>query len=426
MAVASSERMSRRAIVSGAIGSTMEWYDFGLYAFFAPVLARLFFPTTDKLAGVLATFAAFAAGFLMRPVGALLFGHYGDRIGRKRALAASVILMAIPTFFTGLLPTHAAIGALAPTLLVLMRLLQGLSAGGESAGASSFLVEHAPPGHRGFIASFSGGTAVVGFLIGSAMGTLLTSVLSQPDLDAWGWRIAFLLGICVGAIGLFVRLKTPETPQFEAVRRAGAIAKSPILETVRGSAGLLLRGTGIMALFGAAFYLLLSYTPTYLSTIAGLPFSEALQINTIALLVLAVLVPPFGALSDVVGRKPLLIGSAAGFILLAYPLFAIEARGIAAAALGAQILLAVLLGAYIAPAMATVAEIFPTRVRYTGDSVALNVAFAVFGGTAPLAATFLIKQTGDRVSPAFMLIATGALSLIATLLTRETFRETLE
>ena len=420
------ERTSIRAILSGAIGSTMEWYDFGLYAFFAPVLARLFFPTDDQLAGVLATFATFAAGFLMRPVGAVLFGHFGDRIGRKRALAASVILMAVPTFLTGLLPTHAAIGALAPALLVLMRLLQGLSAGGESAGASSFLVEHASPGHRGFIGSFSGGTAVVGFLIGSAVGTLLTSVLSQPDLDAWGWRIAFLLGIGVGAVGLFVRLKTKETPHFEAVRQAGAISKSPFLDTLRGSFGLLLRGIGIMVMTGTAFYLLLSYAPTYLSAIAGLPFSQALKINTIALVFLAVLVPVGGALSDRFGRKPLIIGSALGFLLLSYPLFALDARGVGSLALVAQLVFAVLLGGYLGPSMVAVAEIFPTRIRYTANSVALNLSFAIFGGTAPLLATLLIETTGVRVAPAFVLIAAGAVSIIAALLTRETYRESLD
>lgn len=214
----------RKTLVASSLGNILEWYDFALFGFFAPILAQLFFPSDDHLASLLSTFGVFAAGFLMRPLGGALFGHFGDKVGRKNALAASVILMAIPTTLLGLLPTHSQVGLLAPILLTVLRLIQGLSVGGELTGSISFIVEHSPPSQRGFFGSWASNSIGMGLLLGSATGALMTSLLSPDDLASWGWRIPFLFGIVVGGVGLYLRMKLEEPESFQKLQQAGAMS----------------------------------------------------------------------------------------------------------------------------------------------------------------------------------------------------------
>lgn len=418
-------RMSRQTIVSGAVGNAMEWYDFALYGSFATVISGLFFPSDDKLASLLATFAVFAGGFLMRPLGAIIFGTFGDRSGRKNTLAATVILMAIPTFLIGVLPTHAQIGVSAAALLVAVRLVQGLSAGGEAAGSYAFLIEHAPATRRGFAVSWAPFTAVGGMLLGSGIATLLAATLSTGALDAWGWRVAFLFGGSIGIVGMLIRRRAEETPKFAMVQERGEVARAPVAEALgecRREIGL---GIALVAGNAVAFYTLFTYMPTYLASVAGMPLSQALQINTIGMIVLVVLTPLVGALSDRVGRKPLIVASFVAFVVLSYPLFLLTARGEFFLSLLVQVIFAVLVVAITPTLFAIIAESFPTRLRYSAHSITHNVSAAIFGGTAPFIATYLVRETGQQVSPSYYLIAIAVVSLVAAMATRDRFREPL-
>jgi MHS family proline/betaine transporter-like MFS transporter len=406
-------------------GNVMEWYDFALFGYFAPVIAQLFFPADHHLVSLVNTFGVFAAGFLMRPVGAVMFGYVGDTMGRKTALAASVILMAIPTCLIGLLPTYQQIGAAAPILLTLCRLLQGLSVGGEYTGSLTFLVESAPPGRRGFIGSWTPFSSGVGTLLGSGVGALLTSDLSHEDLYAWGWRIPFLLGLVVGLIGLYLRTGIAESPDFEAVRRSGDVATSPVREALTHCRKEVVTAAGLSWLAGGAFYILFVYMTTYLESILKQPLGTALMINTISLTLMVLLLPVMGALSDRVGRKPLLAGSALGFALFSYPLLKLLAHDTFAYILSGQIVFAVLIAAYYGPLSATLVELFPARQRYSGLSIAYNLSVALFGGSAPLVATLLIKETGSPLSPSIYLILCALISLVVVLGIRESSRAAL-
>lgn len=416
----------RKTVIAGMIGNVMEWYDFALFGYFAPVIARLFFPSDHHLVSLINTFGVFAAGFLMRPVGAALFGHLGDTIGRKKALAASVILMAIPTFLIGLLPTYQEIGAMAPILLTLCRLLQGLSVGGEYTGSITFLVESAPPSRRGFIGSWTPFSAGVGTLLGSGVGALLTSDLTEHALYSWGWRIPFLLGIVVGGVGLYLRSSLAESPDFEAVRNSGEVAASPVREALTHRRAEILTAVGLTWVAGTAFYILFVYMTAYLESILKQPLGTALGINTISLALMVILLPVMGALSDKIGRKPLLIGATMGFALLSYPLFRLLSHDTFGFILAAQIVFALLVAAYYAPLSATLVELFPARERYSGLSIGYNLSVALFGGSAPLVATYLIKETGNILSPSFYLIVSALVSLGVALRLRESFRTVLK
>ncbi len=414
-----------RTVVAGMAGNVMEWYDFALYGYFAPVIAKLFFPSDNHLVSLLSTFGVFAAGFLMRPLGGLIFGHLGDTIGRRRALAASVILMAVPTFLIGALPTYAQIGALAPVLLTGLRLLQGLSVGGEFTGSISFLVEHAPASRRGFAGSWTTFSANAGVLLGSGTGALITSDLSHDALYTWGWRVPFLLGIVVGAVGLYLRTGIAESPSFEALRQRGALATAPLREVVTAHRRTLLRGVGLSWLFGVAFYLIFVYMTTYLATILKQPLGVALTINTLSIGLMALLLPAVGALSDRIGRKPLLLAGALGLAVLAYPLFRLLAHDTYAYILAGDLAFAVLIALYFGPLPATMVEQWAARDRYSGLSIGYNLSLAVFGGTAPLIATFLIKETGNILSPSFYLAGAAVISLAVVLTLSETSRDPL-
>lgn len=424
--LAAERETSTAAVVTGTVGNILEWFDFGVYSYFAGVIGRLFFPSQDPLAQLMSSFAVFAVGFFFRPLGAFIFGHYGDRAGRRNALAATVILMAVSTFAIGVMPTYASIGVLAPMLLVIARLAQGLSAGGEWGGSTAFIVEYAPENRRGYIGSFQQVSTGAGFLLGSLVAALITNTMSPEAVAAWGWRIPFILGIVVGAIGLYLRLGLPDTPKFREAERSGQIARAPLVEAVRRHPREVLTAFGFTVLWTVAFYVMLTYMPSYLASVVKLPLNLALVSNTIQLAFFIVMVPVFGALSDRYGRKLFLITSAIGFLIFTYPVFVLISGGNFVTIIFCQLFFALLLSMFSGAGPAAIAEIFPTRVRYSSLSIGYNVAVACFGGTAPFISTWLISITGNGLAPTFYVMVSAIITLIVLLRLRETYREPLK
>jgi MHS family proline/betaine transporter-like MFS transporter len=398
-----------RTVIAGAIGNVLEWYDFGLFGYFASVIAAEFFPGEDRMAGLLDTFGVFATGFLMRPIGGILFGLVGDRLGRKRALELSVLMMAVSTTALGLLPAYASIGLAAPVLLTLLRMLQGLSVGGEYIGSIAFLTEHAPPNRRGLYGSWSGCTVVLGTLLGSGVAALASQLLTPAQQHTWGWRVAFISGLVIGAAGLWLRMGVTESPDFEALHRAGRLAANPVSDALRHDRGAIVTTIGLTGLSSVGFYLPFVWMPTWLSKIIAhpLPENQAYASSTIALSTLLILMPPLALLSDRIGRRPMYLAASAGFVLLSYPLLLLMSGGTFAAAVTGGLAFAVCSSLFGSCMGATMVELFPTQTRYTGVAIGYNVGQAVLSGTAPLVAVWLVKQTGSELAPAFYLIACG-------------------
>jgi MHS family proline/betaine transporter-like MFS transporter len=406
-----------RTVVAGAIGNVLEWYDFGLFGFLAPVIAREFLPAEDKVASLLGTFGVYATGFLMRPIGGFLFGHVGDSLGRKRALELSVLLMAVATTLMGLLPTHASIGLAAPLLLTLVRLLQGVSVGGEYIGSMAFLAEHAPPGRRAFVGSWSSFSTILGSLLGSGTAALCTSLLSESQLSAWGWRLPFVSGVLIGLVGLWLRLGVDESPSFVMLEESGNLASKPIIESLRRDRRAIGVTVGLAALSAVGFYLPFVWLPTWLAQInrPPLPESDALWANSIALLALLFLTPLAALLSDRVGRKPMYLAASIGYVILSYPLFSMMAAGRLERAVLGGLFFAGCNSLFSGCMGATMVELFPTRTRYSGVAIAYNLGQALLGGTAPFFGTALVRLTGNALAPAFYLIAAAITAGVSAL-----------
>lgn len=409
----------KRTLLAGAIGNVLEWYDFALYGYFAPVFAALFFPSDSPSVSLISAFGVFAVGFLARPLGALVFGHWGDTLGRRNALAWSVLFMAIPTGAVGLLPTYEAIGVIAPIALILCRFLQGLSVGGEFTGSATFLVEHATASQRGYIGSWAGFSAQIGALLGSGVGALIASSLTDEALHQWGWRIPFLMGSVIALAGWYLRTRVAESPAFETTRREGALASSPIRDVFTTQCRAVTTVAGLMWLHGVSFYLLYVYMTTYLITMTPASLATVLWLNTGGMMLLALLIPVMGSWSDRIGQRPLLIVGAAGLSVLSYPCFLWLTSNDLPRMIVAQGLLTVLAACYMGPFFAAIARLFPTAYRYTGLSVGYNIGAALFGGTAPLVATLFIEWSGISLAPALYLSLCAAVSLAVTLTLRK-------
>jgi MHS family proline/betaine transporter-like MFS transporter len=412
----------RRAVVAATFGNVLEWYDFSVYAFFAATIGRLFFPSEDPTASLLATFAVFGVGFVVRPLGGIVIGWMGDRYGRRPALVLTIMLMAGGTVMIGLLPTYAAIGAAAPLLLVVARLVQGFSAGGEWGGSTAFMVEWAPPGRRGWYGSFQQMSVAAGLLLGSGIGALLSTLLTPEQVLDWGWRIPFLLGGVLGLVGQYMRRNVEETPAYREAQAEAAPAAPGPSGWVLGA-----RAFGFTVLWTVSYYIFLNYMPTFTRNQVGLSPSESLWANTIGLVALVVLIPVTGLLSDRVGRKPLLLASCGFFALLTWPLLSLMLGS--GGAFGTVVLIQLLFGVAIAlfsgPGPAAIAEIFPTRGRSTWMSASYALAVAIFGGFAPYIATWLIANTGNPMSPALYVIGAAVVSFLTILTLPETARRPL-
>jgi MFS transporter, MHS family, proline/betaine transporter len=406
-----------RTVAAGAIGNALEWYDFGLFGYFAPIISAQFFPSTDPRAALLNTFGVFAAGFLMRPIGGILFGHLGDRMGRKWTLGLSVLLMAIPTALVALLPTYQQIGLSAALLLLLVRLLQGLSVGGEYVGSMSYLAESAPPNRRGFATSWCNVTGGVAALVGSGLAAVVSRVLTPEQLSDWGWRLPFLLSIPGGLLSWWLRQSIAESPCFTEVRDEGNVARVPLRESLRTDRAAFLTIAGLSLLASIGWYIPWVWLATWLDDInrPRMPEWEALTSSTVASLVLVVLLPPAGALSDRFGRKPLILAASIGFLILSYPMFLWMSGGTFTAALISQMVGAVLTALYGGASLAAFVELFPTRTRYSGLAMSYNLAVAICGGTTPLVATWLVTATGSVLAPAYYLMAAALGTAVAAL-----------
>lgn len=411
-------KASRRSLVGGCVGNFIEWYEFGVYGYFATIIAANFFATegASDLEALVKAYASFAIAFFFRPVGAWLFGRLGDRFGRRPVLVLVLLVMALGTALIGVLPTREAIGAAAPWLLTLVRIIQGLSAGGEFGGAVSLMTEHAPAGKRGRYGAWQSFTVALGLLGGAGTAAVLATVLSEDALTSWGWRIPFLLALPLGLVALWVRLKVEETPVFREVSQGHGRSPADDLrpaETTTGMAIVL----GIARLMGwaAAGYTFLVVMPSYLQVALGASFRESLVAGVVANLGFAASILPAGALSDRVGRKPLMLAGALSIAVLALPMLNLLQDNDTSTGLRFAVVFVAgaIVGLMAGPGPAMLSEMFHTRVRYTGLGLSYSLSNAVFAGSAGLIITELIKSTGNKDIPAYYVIATCVLSALA-------------
>ncbi|MFB7111252.1 MFS transporter [Streptomyces sp. NPDC056190] len=397
----------RRAVKAAALGNAMEWFDFGVYSYIAVTLGKVFFPSGNPTAQLLSTFGAFAAAFLVRPFGGMVFGPLGDRIGRQKVLAFTMIMMAVGTFAIGLIPSYATIGVGAPLLLLVARLVQGFSTGGEYAGASTFIAEFAPDKRRGFLGSWLEFGTLAGYIGGAGLVTLMTALLSSDQMTSWGWRIPFLIAGPMGIIGLYLRMRLEETPAFaaEAEKCESNRPKVPLREMIVGQWKAMLLCVGLVLVFNVTDYMLLSYMPSYLTSVLKYDETHGLVV-VLGVMALMMIVQPFaGALTDRVGRRPVIAAGCAGFLFLSIPaLLLIRQGSLAAVGLG-MAALGLLLVCFTAAMPSALPALFPTRVRYGSLSIGFNVSVSLFGGTTPLVVTALIGATGNLMMPAYYMMA---------------------
>ena len=410
----------RKAVTGASIGNAVEWFDFAIYGFLATIIAGQFFPKGDDTAALLSTFAIFAAAFFLRPLGGLVFGPLGDRIGRQRVLALVILVMSAATLAIGLLPTYESIGIAAPILLLVCRCLQGFSAGGEYGGGAVYLAEYASDARRGFVVTFMVWSGLLGFLLGSVTVTLLQAALPTEAMLGYGWRIPFLMAAPLGLIGLYIRLRLADTPEFTELRKERKVAKRPLREAFTTSWASILQVFGLFLIFNVGYYVVFTFVPNFLIKPLGFGRTESFTSITLATLVALGLTLPFAMLSDRVGRRPMLIVGSALFVVFAYPLFLMITSGSLAAAMVAHCLLAAIEAVYISAAVTAGVELFATSVRYSGFSIGYNVAVAGFGGTTPYVLTWLTAATGSVLVPAYYLMAAAAVSLAAVLVLKET------
>jgi len=405
-----------RVIAAGVIGNLLEWYDFAIYGFFATQIGAAFFPAEDKVAQVLAAFGIFAIGYVMRPLGGVVTGYIGDRLGRRVALTFSVAAMAIPTFLVGVLPGYQTLGVMAPVLLTVLRVIQGLSVGGEYTTAMVFLVERAPPGRRGLIGAVCSCGASAGILLGSATGAALAAMVSAEALSEWAWRLPFILGLFVGLAGFALRRGIEEAP-------VNTDGQPTLLTTVRGELPLLLRLVGLSVFLAVGFYLMFLYVVTWLQTADGIAPEHALEINTLSILALMPTCLFTGWLSDRIGRRMTMLIAMAGAILGSLPLFWLLHHQSNAMILAGQFGFVLIVGVYAGALPAALVEAAPHRGRCTVVAIGYNIPLGIIGGLTPMAATWLVARTGDDLSPAYMLIAAAVASTVAVLFMQETFRQ---
>lgn len=414
----------RRAISAACIGNFLEWYEFVLYGYFSGVFATLFFPQEDKAVALMTTFLVFGVSFIIRPLGGLFFGYIGDKLGRKVALTSIIVLISLATAGMGLTPPYAIIGVFAPILIFLMRLLQGVSAGGEWMGAVTYIIETSPVNKRAWYGSFQTVTITGGMAVAALASLLVTSSFSSEDLHAWGWRIPFLIALPLGMIGLYMRLRLADPEEFanarEEAKNVETGTKSPILRAVKENWRQILLITGLVASPTMCTYVLLVWGPTFFAASLGFSEESSRSLGLISMLVLMILVLGLAKACDKFGRKPfvvwgaavVIVGAPIGFLLLHTGQFGLALTGIALILVGDAMMLAA------QPAL--FAELFPTTQRYSGLAIGYNIGVVLFGGLGPLVAQALLTATGSSWSPAWYIVGGAIVSFIAALLTPET------
>ncbi|MCA4135631.1 MFS transporter [Arthrobacter sp. M4] len=415
----------KKVISAAAIGNFIEWYDFAVYGYLATVLAKNFFPGSDPTSALLETFAVFAVAFALRPIGGIFFGRLGDRIGRKKTLSLTVLLISGSTAAIGLLPNYGSIGLFAPLLLVLARCVQGFSAGGEYAGACAYVIEHAPREKKASYASFVPVSTFWSFAFAAGFTFVLAQILGPAAMSEWGWRIPFLMALPLGFFGFYLRFKLDETPLFQSIEEEHDVAASPLRETLREHWRTILALAGFIAVTALSFYTFTTYMSTFLQVVGGLSQPAALLSSCICQVLAGILCPFMGRLSDRIGRRKTTMGSCIVLVLAVFPSFMMGSTGNLAISMLGQFLLgigAVMTGIVTAVLMS---ELFPTKVRYTASATTYNLAYTVFGGTAPFVATWLIAQTGNKLSPAFYLVAVCIMAFVACSRLPETAKRSL-
>jgi metabolite-proton symporter len=419
---ASSPATLRKVVAASMIGTTIEWYDFFLYGTAAAlVFNRLFFPASEPLVGTMLAFATYALGFVARPLGGVVFGHFGDRIGRKRLLMLSLMLMGGATVLIGCLPTHDQVGIWAPAMLIVLRLVQGFAVGGEWGGAILIVAEHGDAARRGFWASFPQAGVAAGSLMASGILALMAGLQSEADFLAWGWRVPFLLSAVLIGVGWWVRMTVEESPAFRDVaKEAAAIPKAPALEAIRTRPKELLIGAGLKFAENISYYIVTVFSITYVTQAVGLSRQVALNAILVASALHCFMIPFFGALSDRIGRRPVYAFGGFGMMLWAFAFFPLldTARPalITLACVGALLFH----GAMYGPQAAFLAEMFPTRIRYSGVSLSYQVTSIFAGSLAPLIAAALLQVYGSGTPVAIYVAAAAFVTGVAALLARET------
>ena len=419
---AASPATLRRVIVASLIGTTIEWYDFFLYGTAAAlVFNKLFFPKADPLTGAMLAFATYALGFVARPLGGIVFGHFGDRIGRKRLLMVSLVMMGLSTFAIGLLPTYAAVGLAAPLLLTLLRLVQGFAVGGEWGGAVLMAAEYGDASRRGTWAGWPQVGVPGGNLIAAGILAIMAAVQSDEQFLAWGWRVPFLLSAVLVAIGWWVRVSLEETPVFrELAEREHELPRAPLLEALKKRPGGIAIGAGLRLGENICYYVLTAFSITYVTEVGHLSRSVALEALLIGAAVECAAMPFFSWLSDRIGRRPVYAIGAAGMALWAFGFFRLLDVGTTPMVVAAVTIGLICHGAMYGPQAAFIAELFPTRFRYSGASFAYQATSIFAGSLAPIIALALFRQTGSSLPISIYVAAACAVSVVAALMARET------
>jgi len=405
---------TRRAVVVGALGTIIEWYDFSLYVFLAPIYARVFFPAEAGLDGVVVTLALFAVAYLARPVGAVVFGHFGDRIGRRGALLASASIMSVALLLNGLLPSEASIGVAAPIGLFLLRLAMGFAVGGEYSGILVYLLETASARTRGLVVSFAPAASGVGTLLAVGCTAIVSAALSQQQLDDWGWRIPVFVGAALATAILGLRTSLAETPAFREMRAAGEVSTHPVRDALVNARWAVFVAFALSAVGSIAYYLGITYIPTFLESFGDVSHGDALAWSTLATAVYVLVTPLAGWWADAGGRRATLTITALLLAAASIPLFVLLVGNPMGVQLAATVALAIGVAAWVAIASVAIPEQFGAEDRFSGLAVGYNIATAIFGGLSPLLATLLVRASGWDFAPGLMLavVAVAALPVI--------------
>ncbi|MFZ0217179.1 MAG: MFS transporter [Candidatus Dormiibacterota bacterium] len=417
----------RRAIIASAAGNATEWYDYGVYSYVVPIIATVIFNAKDPAVGLVATYGALAASFLIRPLGGIVLGPLGDKLGRQRVLVLTILIMSLATFCLGLLPTHAVIGVWSPVLLIAIRLVQGFSTGGEYGGAATFMVEYSPDRNRGFWCSWLEFGTLGGFTVGAGIVTVFTLILPHAEMISWGWRVPFLLALPLGLVGLYLRLRLDEPPTFRELESKGQLADAsfPVGEAVRHAWKPILLCIGVVILLNVADYTVLTYLPTYFSQVLGIGATESLLIVLATQIAMMCVISSMGALSDRIGRRAMLFIIAFGFIIFSIPAFLLIGHGGILGIIIGMIPVGLFMVMFLGTEPSTLPALFPGPYRYGGFAIAYNISTSLFGGTAPLVETALIDKFHDNLIPAYYVIAAAIVTLVPIFLMRETARRSI-
>lgn len=413
------DSVMHRAIAGAATGNALEWFDFGVYGYFATTIGHVFFPTESSTAALLSSFAVFASAFLARPFGSLFFGPLGDRIGRSGVLITTILLMSVGTALVGVLPSYEAIGIWSPVLLVALRMLQGFSTGGEYGSAATFIVEYAPDDRRGFLASFLEFGTLTGYSFAAILALVLDGTLGEDAMQSWGWRVPFLMAAPLGIFGVWLRLKLEDSPAFKELQDSGEVETAPFRSLFKFHWRTMLLCLGLVVVLNVAYYTVLKYMPSYFTSQLGISEFNSVLLSLGILLGMLVLVTPLGRLSDRIGRKPLLYVACGGLIVFAIPAFylmSLNSLWLAFAGLAIVGFFVVFLSGVMP---STLPAIFRTNVRNGGFTISYNLSTALFGGTAPFLITWLISVTDNNYIPAFYLMIAAGIALIPLVQLRE-------